>query len=72
MKPTVTIPGSWRKSSFSGSGDGNNCVEVADSPTHISIRDSKAPARAALTFPAGVFAVFLDALKHSHPDVRKG
>jgi hypothetical protein len=64
----------WRKSSYSGPDDGNACVEVADSPTHISIRDSKAPARATLTFPAGVFAVFVDALKGSHPgigDVRK-
>ncbi len=53
----------WRKSSYSGPGDGNNCVEVATSPTHTAVRDSKAPARAALTFPAAAFAPFLEALK---------
>jgi hypothetical protein len=25
----VTIPDNWQKSSFSGSGDGNNCIELA-------------------------------------------
>ncbi|MQY32329.1 hypothetical protein SRB17_02770 [Streptomyces sp. RB17] len=53
----------WRKSSYSGGGEGNACVEVADLHTHIAIRDSKAPAGAALTFPATAFAPFLDALK---------
>ncbi|MER6356989.1 DUF397 domain-containing protein [Streptomyces sp. NPDC001634] len=67
----MTTPHNWRKASYSGEGDGNNCVEVAGSPTHISVRDSKAPAGATLTFPAGVFAAFVDTLKDSHPDVRK-
>ncbi|MET9448891.1 DUF397 domain-containing protein [Streptomyces cinerochromogenes] len=53
----------WRKSSYSGGGDGNTCVEVAHLDTHISVRDSKAPARAALTFPAPAFASFIEALK---------
>ncbi|MEV5908037.1 DUF397 domain-containing protein [Streptomyces sp. WAC 01325] len=65
----MIIPGSWRKSSFSGGGDGNNCVEIADTPTHISIRDSKAPARAPLTFPAAAFTAFLDNLKSAHSTV---
>ncbi|AYN41260.1 DUF397 domain-containing protein [Streptomyces dangxiongensis] len=56
----------WRKSSYSGPGDGNNCVEIASSPTHIAVRDSKTPARATLTFPAAAFVTFLDGLK-SHP-----
>ncbi|MFI9613120.1 DUF397 domain-containing protein [Streptomyces sp. NPDC052023] len=59
----MTIPDNWRKSSYSGEGDGNACVEIANSPTHIAIRDSKAPASAILTFPTGAFAPFLDALK---------
>ncbi|WP_408055672.1 DUF397 domain-containing protein [Streptomyces apricus] len=33
--------GTWRKSSYSGEGDGNACVEIATAPTHISVRDSK-------------------------------
>ncbi|WP_405911078.1 DUF397 domain-containing protein [Streptomyces sp. NBC_00828] len=47
----------------SGPGDGDSCVEIANSPTHIAIRDSKTPARAILTFPPGAFPTFLDALK---------
>ncbi|WP_406455822.1 DUF397 domain-containing protein [Streptomyces sp. NBC_01622] len=55
----------WRKSSHSGPDDGNECVEIATSPTrtHISIRDSKAPARAMLTFPGGTFHAFIESLK---------
>ena len=67
---------SWRKSSHSGPGDGNECVEIAPSPTHthVSVRDSKAPARAILTFPAGAFATFVEAVKtdmpHAHTAMR--
>ncbi|MEU1267020.1 DUF397 domain-containing protein [Streptomyces sp. NPDC005799] len=58
----------WRKSSYSGEGDGNNCVELAPTPTYIALRDSKAPTRATLTFPAPAFTAFLEALKKSpHP-----
>ncbi|MGV9640990.1 DUF397 domain-containing protein [Streptomyces sp. NPDC003514] len=55
----------WRKSSHSGPGDGNECVEIANSPGRVAVRDSKAPARAALTFPAPAFARFLANLKAS-------
>ncbi|WP_369030585.1 DUF397 domain-containing protein [Streptomyces adonidis] len=53
----------WRKSSYSGEGDGNNCVEIATSPTHIAVRDSKARATRALTFPTEAFAPFLATVK---------
>ncbi|WLW54183.1 DUF397 domain-containing protein [Streptomyces sp. YU58] len=53
----------WRKSSYSGGGDGNACVELAHRDTHIAIRDSKAPAKATLTFPTAAFVTFVDALK---------
>ncbi|MFF4062072.1 DUF397 domain-containing protein [Streptomyces sp. NPDC001668] len=59
----------WRKSSYSGPDDGNNCVEIATHPTHISIRDSKTPTTATLTFPPAPFTAFLDALKRT-PDTR--
>ncbi|MER5445864.1 DUF397 domain-containing protein [Streptomyces sp. NPDC002766] len=55
--------GNWRKSSYSGEGDGNDCVEIATTPTHTAVRDSKTPARAALTFPTPAFTTFLEALK---------
>ncbi|MEV0484680.1 DUF397 domain-containing protein [Streptomyces sp. NPDC050508] len=54
--------GNWRKSSYSGPDDGNNCVEIASSRTHIAVRDSKAPNRAALSFPAEAFTSFVDGL----------
>ncbi|MFC8430312.1 DUF397 domain-containing protein [Streptomyces sp. NPDC057253] len=59
----------WQKSSYSGEGDGNECVEIATSPTHISIRDSKTPTRATLTLPTEAFATFLDGLKGDHSTV---
>ncbi|MFD8272343.1 DUF397 domain-containing protein [Streptomyces flaveolus] len=59
----MTTPDNWRKSSYSGGGDGNNCVEVATRATHVAVRDSKAPARATLAFPAAAFALFVGALK---------
>ncbi|MDQ0776764.1 hypothetical protein QF026_005230 [Streptomyces aurantiacus] len=59
----------WRKSSYSGPDDGNDCVEIANSPTHIAVRDTKTPARATLTFPAGAFTPFIEALKSDHSTV---
>ncbi|MFI0236231.1 DUF397 domain-containing protein [Streptomyces sp. NPDC016845] len=53
----------WRKSSYSGAGEGNNCVEVAALPTHVGIRDSKTPGRAALAVPHGAFGAFVEGLK---------
>ncbi|MEU3287574.1 DUF397 domain-containing protein [Streptomyces longwoodensis] len=52
----------WRKSSYSGEGDGNECVEIATTPTRTAVRDSKDPTRATLTFPTVSFAAFLRAL----------
>ena len=59
----------WQKSSYSGEGDGNECVEIANSPTHVSIRDSKAPTRATLTLATSPFTAFLTALKHT-PEIQ--
>ncbi|MFE1460595.1 MULTISPECIES: DUF397 domain-containing protein [Streptomyces] len=53
----------WRKSTYSGEGDGNECVEIANSPTHVAVRDSKAPHRATLTFPSTAFSAFVEDLK---------
>jgi hypothetical protein len=59
----MTTSGSWRKSSYSDGGDGDDCVEIANSPTHIAIRDSKAPTARTLTFPPSAFVPFLGTLK---------
>ncbi|MFK0118780.1 DUF397 domain-containing protein [Streptomyces sp. NPDC090994] len=53
----------WRKSTYSGGGDGDACVQIAASPTHVRIRDSKTPARATLSVPPRSFAAFTEALK---------
>jgi hypothetical protein len=58
----------WRKSSYSGGGEGNDCVEVADMDTHIAIRDSKTPTRATLTFPTPAFTAFVAVLKETPLD----
>ncbi|MEU3038508.1 DUF397 domain-containing protein [Streptomyces griseoaurantiacus] len=35
----------WQKSSFSGPGDGNECVEVARSEASLLLRESDEPPR---------------------------
>ncbi|MER5913323.1 DUF397 domain-containing protein [Streptomyces sp. NPDC001982] len=65
----MDTPDNWRKSSYSGPGDGDSCVEMANNRTQVALRDSKAPARATLTFPTGAFVTFIDALKPAHSTV---
>ncbi|MGV9275679.1 DUF397 domain-containing protein [Streptomyces griseosporeus] len=59
----MTEPAHWRKSTYSGGGDGDTCVEIAELPTHIAVRDSKAPARATLSFTTAAFSAFVGQLK---------
>ncbi|MEU6771152.1 DUF397 domain-containing protein [Streptomyces sp. NPDC046759] len=59
----MLTPDIWQKSSFSGGGQGDACVEVANRRAHIAVRDSKTPAGATLTFPAAAFVPFVEALK---------
>ncbi|WP_121747145.1 DUF397 domain-containing protein [Streptomyces sp. E2N166] len=61
----MTAPADWHRSSYSGGGEGNDCVEVAHRHPRIAVRDSKAPARATLTFPTPAFNAFLSTLKTS-------
>ncbi|MFE0326748.1 DUF397 domain-containing protein [Streptomyces sp. NPDC058960] len=61
----MDTPDTWRKSSYSGPGDGDSCVEIANRRTHIAIRDSKDPAAGILAFPSRSFAPFIEALKGS-------
>ncbi|MET8232936.1 DUF397 domain-containing protein [Micromonospora sp. NPDC005298] len=49
----------WRKSSRS-SGNGGNCVEVADNlPGVVGVRDSKAPTGPALVFAPAAWRAFV-------------
>jgi hypothetical protein len=59
----MTSTEAWRKSSYSGDGEGDDCVEVATTPTRVAVRDIKDRPRATLTFRAPAFAPFLEALK---------
>ncbi|WP_405658814.1 DUF397 domain-containing protein [Streptomyces sp. NBC_00079] len=59
----MDTPDNWRKSSYSGPGDGNSCVEIANDLTRMAIRDSKIPTGAILTFPTGAFTSFIEGLK---------
>ncbi|MEW1828430.1 DUF397 domain-containing protein [Streptomyces sp. NPDC088196] len=44
----------WQKSSFSGGGEGNACVELAASPTTIHLRESDAPTTHLTTTPTSL------------------
>ncbi|MEU5524081.1 DUF397 domain-containing protein [Streptomyces sp. NPDC093250] len=61
----MSTPDNWRKSSYSGGGDGNNCVEIATSPTHAAVRDSKAVTKGTLAFPAEAFGAFVRAIQQT-------
>ncbi|MFC5745935.1 DUF397 domain-containing protein [Actinomadura rugatobispora] len=52
----------WRKSSYSG-GNGGDCIEVADLPTTIAIRDSKDPHGPHIHIPHDAFRRFAEAIK---------
>jgi hypothetical protein len=51
----------WRKSSRSGSGQ--DCVEIAETPDGIAVRDSKDTAGPVLMVDVSVWQRFLTALK---------
>ncbi|MGW3416853.1 DUF397 domain-containing protein [Streptomyces phaeochromogenes] len=60
----MTTPQNWQKSSFSGGGDGNNCVELASTPHTIHLRESDDPSIALVTTP--------DLLSHLLHGIRSG
>ncbi|WP_455358643.1 DUF397 domain-containing protein [Streptomyces sp. SYSU K21746] len=56
----------WQKSSFSGTGDDNNCVELGASRTGVHLRESEAPGTALTTTPRAVRAL-IAAIKAGAP-----
>jgi len=50
----MTTPDNWQKSSYSGPGDGDSCVELASSPTALHLRESDDPGIVLTTTPAPV------------------
>ncbi|MGH7869738.1 MAG: DUF397 domain-containing protein, partial [Candidatus Dormibacteraceae bacterium] len=63
MPDCQTIALSWRKSSYSASGD---CVEVAFSGGSVWVRDSKQGRSPTLEFPASQWRAFLLGIRGSN------
>ncbi|MFD5635354.1 DUF397 domain-containing protein [Streptomyces sp. NPDC127077] len=47
-------PANWQKSSFSGGGEGNDCVELAATPGTVHLRESDTPATRLSTAPGAL------------------
>ncbi|MFM9706238.1 DUF397 domain-containing protein [Streptomyces galilaeus] len=47
----MTTPENWQKSSYSGPDDGNDCLELASTPTTLHLRESDTPATVLTTTP---------------------
>jgi hypothetical protein len=62
----MTPPANWQKSSFSGGGDGNNCVELTTTPTAFHLRESETPATLLTTTPTAL-AALLDGIRSGTP-----
>ncbi|MFI1052504.1 DUF397 domain-containing protein [Streptomyces griseoruber] len=58
----MTTPDHWQKSSYSGGSDGNNCLELASTPTTLHLRESATPTTILTTTPAAL-ALLLDGIR---------
>ncbi|MBP8537034.1 DUF397 domain-containing protein [Streptomyces sp. MK37H] len=58
----MSSPAKWRKSSFSGNGEDNHCVELLPVDGKIKLRESDAPADILTTTP-GRLGTFIRAVK---------
>lgn len=57
--PDASTLDQWRKSSYSGGGNGD-CIEVNDAyPSSVPVRDSKAPQGPALVFSSQAWNAFV-------------
>ncbi|MER6813589.1 DUF397 domain-containing protein [Spirillospora sp. NPDC000708] len=59
----------WRKSSRSGTSGQSDCVEVAQLPGTIGVRDSKAPETPHLEFGVADWRMFADRVKRGDHDL---
>ena len=59
----------WRKSTYSGGGSEDTCVEVAYSGGAVGVRDSKDPGTAPLIFTPGEWDAFVGGAKDGEFDL---
>ncbi|MEV1061535.1 DUF397 domain-containing protein [Streptomyces sp. NPDC050263] len=64
----MTSPENWQKSSFSGFGDGDECLELASTPAALHLRESDAPATV-LTAPPTPLAHLLHSIRTETPGI---
>ncbi|MGW0969717.1 DUF397 domain-containing protein [Streptomyces sp. NPDC002516] len=50
----MTTPDNWQKSSYSGPGDGDSCVELASTRAALHLRESDDPSIVLTTAPTPV------------------
>jgi hypothetical protein len=60
----MTQPRNWQKSTFSGGGPGNECVELACVEASLLLREGDEPARALTVRPTALAAL----LRHLRVD----
>ncbi|MCX5525377.1 DUF397 domain-containing protein [Streptomyces bobili] len=58
----MTTPENWQKSSYSGPDDGNDCLELASTPTTLHLRESDTPTTILTTTPTPLTHL-LDAIR---------
>ncbi|MGH4016775.1 MAG: DUF397 domain-containing protein [Pseudonocardiaceae bacterium] len=63
MRSSDLFRAAWRKSSRSNGGVDGACVEVANLPHRIALRDSKDPAGPVLAFPRHEWRAFLSSAR---------
>lgn len=70
MPPADAADLRWRKSSYSNGGDTGECVEVADLPGGMAVRDSKLLDRSPiLTFSHEGWGAIVEAVKSGRLDL---
>ncbi|HEX2297930.1 MAG TPA: DUF397 domain-containing protein [Pseudonocardiaceae bacterium] len=63
MRSSDLSRAAWRKSSRSNGGVDGNCVEVAEVPDHVVLRDSKDPDGPVLALPWQQWRAFLSGVR---------
>ncbi|MFF1547994.1 DUF397 domain-containing protein [Streptomyces sp. NPDC058291] len=50
----MAVPLKWQKSSFSGGGEGNDCLELSSTSTTLHLRESDTPTITLATTPSAL------------------